>query len=50
MKGLDSIVNITSKLVPLMGLGYILLSIIVIILNIQKLPVTIMKIIKSSLN
>lgn len=50
MKGLNSIVNITSKLVPLMGLGYILLSIIVIILNIQKLPATIMTIITSSFN
>ena len=50
MKGLNSIVNITSKLVPLMGLGYILLSIIVIILNIQKLPATIITIITSSFN
>jgi len=37
IKGLDRIVNITSWLVPIMGIGYISLSLLVIILNLDKL-------------
>lgn len=37
-KGLKEIVNITSKLVPIMGLIYIILSIIIIIMNYHLLP------------
>lgn len=45
MKGLDRIVNITSKLVPIMGIGYILLSILIIIMNIEKIPSVLLEII-----
>lgn len=38
IKGLQSISNITSKLVPIMGGGYILLSLFVIVNNIENIP------------
>ena len=50
MKGLDRIVNITSKLVPVMGIGYILLSIVVIIMNIEKIPSILIEIVTSAFN
>lgn len=50
MKGLDRIVNITSKLVPVMGIGYIVLSIIIIIMNIGKIPNVLLEIITSAFN
>lgn len=50
MKGLDRIVSITSKLVPIMGVGYIILSIVVIILNIGKIPSVLIEIITSAFN
>lgn len=50
MKGLDRIVNITSKLVPVMGIGYIALSIVVIIMNIEKIPSVLLEIITSAFN
>lgn len=45
MKGLDRIVSITSKLVPIMGIGYVLLSILIIIMNIEKIPSVLLEII-----
>lgn len=48
MKGLDRIVNITSKLVPFMGIGYVLLSITVIVINIDKIPEVLSNIILSA--
>lgn len=45
MKGLDEIANITSKLVPLMGIGYILLSGSIILMNLNKIGVVLMEII-----
>lgn len=50
MKGLDRIINITSKLVPIMGIGYVLLSISIIIINIDKIPSVLLNIIMSALN
>lgn len=50
MKGLDSIVNITSKLVPIMGIGYITLSIVIIIMNLEKIPDVLLDIIISAFN
>lgn len=50
IKGLNRIVNITSKLVPIMGGCYIFLSLIVLILNIEKIPIIIIKIIKDAWN
>ena len=48
MKGLDRIVGITSKLVPIMGIGYILLSFIIIIMNLEKIPTILLEIITSA--
>lgn len=45
MRGLDEIANITSKLVPLMGIGYILLSGSIILMNLNKIGVVLMEII-----
>lgn len=45
MKGLDEIANITSKLVPLMGIGYILLSGSIILMNLNKIGFVLMEII-----
>ena len=50
MKGLDRIVSITSKLVPIMGIGYVALSILIIILNIEKIPGILLNIIISAFN
>lgn len=50
MKGLDRIVSITSKLVPIMGLGYIILSAIIIVMNIEKIPNVLVTIITSAFN
>ena len=45
-----SIVSITSKLVPIMGIVYILLSIIVIVLNYEVIPQVFISIIKGAFN
>lgn len=50
MKGLDRIVSITSKLVPVMGIGYLLLSVIIIIMNINKIPTVLLEIVTSAFN
>ena len=50
MKGLDRIVNITSKLVPVMGIGYVFLSLLIIILNIGKIPNVLLDIVTSAFN
>lgn len=50
MKGLNSIVTITSKLVPIIGIGYVLLSFIIIIMNINQIPSVLLEIITSALN
>lgn len=38
LKGIKGIINITSKLVPVMGLAYIILSFIILIMNFSQLP------------
>ncbi len=38
LKGLDRIANITSKLVPLMGAFYVLLSLGIVLFNVEKIP------------
>lgn len=50
MRGIDRIVSITSKLVPIMGIVYILLSIIVIVLNYEVIPQVFISIIKGAFN
>lgn len=50
MKGLDRIVNITSKLVPIMGIGYVILSLLIIIMNIEKIPNVLLEIVTSAFN
>lgn len=48
MRGLNEIVSITSKLVPIMGIGYILLSAIIIIMNLNQIPQVLMEIITNA--
>lgn len=50
IKGLDRIVNITSKLVPVMGVGYILLSLLIIVMNLEKIPNVLLEIITNAFN
>lgn len=50
IKGLKTVINITSKIVPIMGISYIILSCVVIIKNINILPDIILYIIKSAFN
>lgn len=50
MKGVDRIANITSKLVPVMGAGYILLSLIIIVMNINKIPMVLLDIVSNAFN
>ena len=50
MKGMSRIVEITSKLVPIMGIGYIVLSSIILVKNIDLIPSIIIKIISTALN
>lgn len=49
-KGLKSIINITSKIVPIIGISYILLSIIIIINNINIIPNILVNIVVSAFN
>lgn len=48
LKGLNGIVNITNKLVPVMGIGYIIISIIVITSNLYKIPILLSSIFHSA--
>jgi len=50
IKGLNTVVSITSKIVPMMGISYLLLSILVIIKNISIIPNVIICIIKDAWN
>lgn len=50
MKGLDRIVSITSKLVPIMGIGYITLSIVIVVMNLGKIPSILLGIIMNAFN
>lgn len=50
IKGLDEITSITSKLVPFMGVFYLLLSIIIIIMNIELIPSVLVNIVTSAFN
>lgn len=50
IKGIDRIVDITSKLVPIMGIIYILLSIIIIILNYKTIPHVFLSIVTQAFN
>ena len=45
MRGLNEIANITSKLVPIMGIGYILLSISIILMNLNQIPSVLLEIV-----
>ena len=49
-KGLKSIINITSKIIPLLGLIYIFLGIVIIFSNINILPTICKSIINSAFN
>lgn len=48
MKGLDRIVSITSKLVPVMGIGYIVLSLLIIFMNLDNIPNVLLGIVSSA--
>lgn len=48
IKGLNRIVNITSKLVPIMGIGYIILSTSIIFMNIDQIPEILLEIITNA--
>lgn len=48
MRGLNEIASITSKLVPVMGIGYVLLSFIIIIMNWHKIPGVLLNIVLSA--
>ena len=50
LKGLKTVVGITSKIVPIIGIGYILISYIIIIKNINIIPSLIINIIKNALS
>lgn len=50
MKGIDRIVEITGKIVPIMGIGYIFLSVVIILKNIEILPSVILNIFTSAFN
>lgn len=50
IKGLNRIVNITSRLVPIMGIFYIVLSITIIVLNLNKIPSVLESIMTSAFN
>lgn len=50
IKGLKQILNVTSFLVPIMGIGYLTLSIIVIAINYQQIPGILFSIIKDAFN
>ncbi len=50
LKGIDRIVNITSKLVPFMGAMYILLGFAVIALNYKSIPFVVINILKNAFN
>lgn len=49
-KGLDEIVNTTSKMVPVMGGAYLIISLVIIFLNLELLPGMIELIISSAFN
>lgn len=48
IKGLKEILDVTSILVPIMGISYLLLSIIIIVVNYQKLPDVLISIIQDA--
>lgn len=50
LKGVSSISSITSKLVPIMGIAYILISVFVILNNIYFVPQLLINIVKSAFN
>lgn len=49
-KGLKSITKFTSKLVPIMGIGYLLICVAVIFLNIKLIPTLFINIVKEAFN
>ena len=49
-KGVKSIATITSLLVPLMGIVYIILSIFILVVNLEKIPQILYQIINSAFN
>lgn len=50
IKGIKEILDVTSILVPIMGISYLLLSIIIIVINYQKLPDVLISIIQDAFN
>ncbi len=50
MKGITRIAHITGKLVPIMGVGYFILCLFIILQNLSKLPTVITEIIISAFN
>ena len=49
-KGLKSITKFTSKLVPVMGIGYLLICLIVVVKNFDLIPMLIINIVKEAFN
>lgn len=49
-KGLKSITRFTSKLVPVMGIGYLVICLIVVVTNINLIPSLIVNIVKQAFN
>jgi len=50
IKGLDQIVSITGKMVPVMGLGYLLTALGIILLNLESIPEVFSNILSSAFN
>ena len=50
IKGLDEIVSMTSKMVPVMGIGYLITALGIILFNIESLPIVLTNIISSAFN
>ncbi len=50
IKGVKGIAETTGKLVPLMGIGYLIVSIFIILVNIDKIPLIFLSIIKEAFN
>lgn len=50
IKGLKEILEVTSVLVPIMGISYLLLSVIIIIINYQRIPEILISIVQDAFN
>lgn len=50
IKGLKEILDVTSILVPIMGISYLLLSVIIVVINYQKIPEVLTSIVQDAFN